>query len=146
MTRLAALAVAAAVLLAGCAGGDVVTGDRRNVGVVSVVFSARPARVRAGQSVMLTLKLVNNSGEARAIDFPEKRFYDFWVDDGAREVWRWSDDQVFEQVPVTVALASQSPETYAESWTPEEAGTYRVFGAVASREYERPLAGEVVVE
>lgn len=129
-----------------CVGGAVVTGDRRNVGVVSVVFSARPARARVGQSVRLTLKLVNNSGESRSLVFPEKRFYDFWVDRAGREVWRWSDDQVFEKVPVTVTLASQSPETYAESWTPEESGTYRVFGSVASKDYDRPLVGEVVVE
>lgn len=146
MTRIAALVAAAAITLAGCAGGDVVTGDRRNVGVVSVVFSARPARARVGQSVRLTLKLVNNSGESTDIVFPQKRFYDFWVDQQGREVWRWSDDQVFERVPVTVTLASQSPETYAESWTPEDSGTYRVFAAVASPEYERPLVGEVIVE
>ena len=146
MTRIAAFAAAVAFILAGCAGGDVVTGDRRNVGVVSVVFSARPARARVGQTVQLTLKLVNNSGESRSIDFPEKRFYDFWAVRGSREVWRWSDEQVFEQVPVTVNLASQTPETYEESWTPEESGTYRVFAAVASREYERPLVGEVIVE
>lgn len=142
-----AVAIAALVILGtSCVGGDVVTGDRRNVGVVSVVFSARPARARVGQSVTLTLKLVNNSGASRNVVFPEKRFYDFWVERAGREVWRWSDDQTFEKVPVTVTLSSQTPETYSESWTPEDSGTYRVHGAVAAPQYERPLDGEVFVE
>jgi hypothetical protein len=146
MRRIAALIVAFTFAAAGCVGGDVVTGDRRNVGVVSVVFSARPARVRVGQAVTLTLKLFNNSGETRSIEFPDKRFYDFWTDREGRETWRWSAGQVFEQMTVTVDLASQSPETYVESWIPEEPGTYRVFASVASKEYERPLGGRVIVE
>ncbi len=146
MRRIAALVAASALALAGCAGGDVVTGDRRTVGTVSVVFSARPARARVGQAVTLTIKLINSSGAERNIVFPQKRFYDFWADRDGREVWRWSDGRIFEQAAVTVTLASQSPETYVESWTPEEAGTYEVFASVASKEYERPLAGRVVVE
>ncbi len=138
--------VAAILLLGGCAGGEAVTGDRRNVGVVSVVFSARPARARVGQAVQLRLSLVNNSGQTQAVVFPDAQQYDFWVTRGSREVWRWSGDRRFAAAKTTLDLESQDPKMFSEAWTAERAGTYEVFGTVTTQGYDRPLAGRVVVE
>jgi len=146
MTRVVAGVAIAVLTFVGCAGGDQVTGDRRNVGVVSVVFSARPAKARVGQAVRLQLKLVNNSGQQRDIVFSDTQRYDFWVERGGREAWRWSAGRSFAQTVTTVNLVSQDPHTFAETWTPETSGTYGVFGHVTSEGYERPLAGRVVVE
>jgi hypothetical protein len=144
--RTAAVLAATALLLGACAGGEAVTGDRRNVGVVSVVFSARPARGRVGQAVALRISLVNNSGQTQAVAFPDAQQYDFWAKRGSREVWRWSDGRLFAAATTTLELASQEPRMFSETWTPEQAGEYDVFGTVTSKGYDRPLAGEVVVE
>lgn len=146
MRSAAACIAAALLLLTSCTGEDIVTGDRRNVGVVTVVFSARPARARVGQSVRFMLTLVNNGGAIRELEFPRKQFYDFWARRGSREVWRWSEDQVFEPSSATLKLESQRRETYAETWKPSAAGTYRVFGVVEAEGYDRPLEGTVVIE
>lgn len=144
--RRTALAAAVLVLLGACASGEAVTGDRRNVGVVSVVFSARPARVRVGQMVRLQLRLVNNGGTPQQITFNDGRRYDFWAERDGRTVWRWSRGRSFDQARSTLALPSQEPHTFGESWTPESSGSYRVFGVVAASGFDRPLDGEVVVE
>ncbi len=146
MRRLAAAALLLASLTAACASGEPVTGDRRNVGVVTVVFTARPARLRVGQPVRLQLRLVNNSGQAKTVDFERKQFFDFWVTRGTREVWRWSDGRDFDASRSTLTLGSQEPQSFAESWTPESSGAYRVHGAVTTEEFARPLDGDVVVE
>lgn len=122
------------------------TGDRRNIGVVSVVFSARPARTRVGQAVRLRISLVNSSGRAEAVVFPDAQQYDFWVRRGSREVWRWSDDRSFAAAITTLDLQSQDPRMFSETWTPEREGTYDVFGTITTKGYDKPLAGEVVVE
>lgn len=132
--------------LGGCVGGDAITGDRRNVGVVSMVFSARPARVRLGEVVHLSLRLFNNAGTSQDVTFPREQIYDFWAERDGREVWRWSSDRTFGSSSVTLTLESQSPETYTEPWTPTDSGSYEVFGSFASGEYERPLGGKVIVE
>jgi hypothetical protein len=144
--KVRAALVAAALVFGACAGGEAVTGDRRNIGVVSVVFSARPAKGRVGQAVRLRISLVNNSGRAEAIVFPDAQQYDFWVKRGAREVWRWSDGRLFAAASTTLDLGSQEPRMFTETWTPERAGEYDVFGTVTTKGFDRPLAGEVVVE
>lgn len=134
-------------LLAGaCTGGESVTGDRRNIGVVSVVFSARPARSRVGQAVRFRISLVNNSGRSQAVRFEDAQQYDFWVKRGPREVWRWSDGRVFAAAVTTLDLESQDPRMFSETWTPEQPGTYDVFGRITSVGYDQPLSGEVLIE
>lgn len=144
--RLAALAASAVLVLGGCASGEAVTGDRRNVGVVSVVFSARPARVQVGQVVRLQLRLVNNGGTPQEVAFDNGQRYDFWVELDGRTVWRWSRDRAFDAARHTLRLASQEPQTFVEPWTAEASGAYRVLGVVTADGFDRPLDGEVVVE
>lgn len=146
MTRLVSAVLATALLIGSCAGGQAVTGDRRNVGVVTVVFSARPARVRVGQAVRMSIRLVNNSGRPSEVQFDQGRLYDFWAVLDDEEVWRWSDGREFDAADVNVTLASQQPQTYSETWTPDATGTYQVFGVVESDGFDRPLSGRVTVE
>ena len=144
--RIGFLIVVVVVLLASCAGGEAVTGDRRNVGVVSVVFSARPARGRVGQPVRLRISLINNSGRAEAVRFRDAQQYDFWVKRGAREVWRWSEGRLFAAAMTTLDLSSQEPQMFSETWTPDRSGSYEVFGHVTSNGYDKPLSGRVEIE
>lgn len=128
------------------AGRDEITGDARPVGPVTVTFKADPATVREGQSVRLSFKLVNNSGQAETLTFPSGQKYDFWATLDGREVWRWSEGKAFTQAIVHEEIAGQGGVTYTETWTPEEAGTYEVHGALAAQDFTGDYSGEVIVE
>lgn len=140
------VAVAALLLATSCAEPSVpVSGDARNVGVVTVTMRARPAEVRVGDSVQLTLRLVNNSGRAETLRFPTGQRYDFWITRDGREVWRWSDGLVFTQAVEIDELAGQSGTTFQESWRADAAGSFEVHGEVLADGYEGPMSGELVV-
>ena len=124
--RLLAVAVLLA-LFGACAGADQVTGDRRNVGVVTVVFAVRPARVRIGQPVRLTLRVSNNGGKTEKLTSPSGKVYDFWVKKRSHEVWRWSSGRAFVQ-------------------TVTETGTYTAYGVLTASGFEGPMKGTVIIE
>lgn len=145
MRRAIAAALLSASLAAACAGGEQVTGDRRNVGVVTLVFSARPARVRVGQPVRFALRLTNNSGREIALSFPSAQRYDFWVERDGREVWRWSTGRFFAQALESVDVAGLETLSFTETWSADAPGTYRVAGRALAGGYDSALDGEVVV-
>jgi hypothetical protein len=139
--------LAATIMLVSCVGeGPGISGDLRNVGGVTVTFKVAPARVKVGQAVRFTFRLVNNVGREELLTFPNGQRYDFWVTSGTREAWRWSEGRVFVQAIMHETIASQSGLTFAESWTPESAGSYIAHGRLTASGYERPLTGRVVVQ
>lgn len=146
MTRGAAL-IALVLLCVSCIGaGPDISGDLRNVGGVTVTFKVQPARAKVGQNVRFTFRLVNNQGREEQLTFPTGQRYDFWATSGAREAWRWSNDRVFVQAVTRETLGSQSSVTFAESWVPEQPGSYVVHGKLTARGYERALTGRLEVE
>jgi hypothetical protein len=138
--------LAAGLLCISCVGEADISGDRRNVGSVSVIFKVEPARVRVGQAVRLTFRLVNNAGREERLTFPSAQRYDFWVTSGTRQTWRWSKGQVFVQALTNETISAQGSLTLGEAWTPEHAGSYVAHGRLTARGYERELTGRVVVE
>jgi Intracellular proteinase inhibitor len=140
--------VAALVLVSfvACAGQDELTGDRRDVGVVTVVFTAMPAQVEVGQPVRLRLRLSDNAGTAQHLASPTAQLYDFWATDHGREVWRWSQDQSFVQSLTTTTIPGQSSQIYSEVWRPSSAGRFAVYGEVKADGFAGPLKGVVVVQ
>ncbi len=133
------------LLLGACAGSSEVAGDRRIVGTTSITFTIKPARVEAGKSVRLTLRLAN-AGRDVELAFASSQRYDFWVTQGKQEIWRWSDDQLFTQQISEQTIRSQSSLVLDESWAPSEAGTYTVHGEVYAEEFRHDLTGELVVD
>jgi hypothetical protein len=140
--------VAALIVLAlfgACAGQDQLTGDRRDVGVVTVVFTATPAQVQLGQPVRFRLRLSNNGGKTEELVTPTSQLYDFWVRKGSREVWRWSSGETFIQSVTTTDLATQATQVYTQIWHPAAAGRFTVYGEIKANGYEGPFTGKVTV-
>lgn len=134
------------VFLAACGGdGGRVSGDIRNVSGVTVTFKADPATLQEGQTVQLTLKLVNNSGTPAELKFSSGQKYDFWITTDGDDVWRWSEGKAFTQAFVEESIPGQSGVTYTESWTPDAPGTYTVHGELKAEGYAGPFEGRVRV-
>lgn len=139
--------IAFLVLCGACIGeGPDISGDLRNVGDVTVTFKVAPARVKVGQNVRFTFRLVNNAGREKELTFPSGQRYDFWTTEGVREAWRWSEGRVFVQAVTRDVISAQGGVTFAESWVPERRGTYVAHGRLTARGYERELTGTVEVE
>lgn len=143
MIRSVALVVCAVLVLGGCAGSEEISGERRNVGGVTVTFKAEPAHARAGQAVRLTLRLVNNAGRATDLTYASAQRYDFWVTRGSKEVWRWSEGQVFTQETTEETLEGQSGTSFSEAWPSESPGTYVAHGSVKAEGYPDDLTGKI---
>lgn len=146
MRRLAPFVVAALAATGCMSGGTPISGDSRNVGDVTMTFRVEPSRVKAGQSVRLTLSLQNSSGRKVELVFPSGQKYDFWVTRDGRQVWRWSADRFFTQAVVRQTLEGQTGTQFSETWQTEGAGTYEAHARATAQRFERPLTGEVVVE
>ncbi len=144
MKRLATMLVLVACF-ASCAGQDQLTGDRRDVGVITEVFTAMPAQVEVGQPVQLRIRLSDNAGTAQQLTSPTAQIYDFWVRKGSREVWRWSDGQVFIQSLTTTELAGQTSKIFTATWHPTGTGRFTMYAEVKASGFEQPLMGTVVV-
>lgn len=145
--RLAIAAVTLGVLVSGCASGSTeISGERRNVGGITMTFRVEPTQVQAGQNVRLTLRLVNNSGTAEKLTFHSGQLYDFWVDRGTKEVWRWSDERVFIQQVTERTIDGQTSMSFAESWVAEGSGSYVAHARLIAEGFERELVGDVTVE
>jgi len=142
--KIAVVALVLALFVA-CAAQDEVTGDRRDVGVVTVVFTAMPAQVQVGQPVRLRLRLSDNAGTAQQLVSPTAQIYDFWVRAHGREVWRWSQDQSFIQSETTTTIPGQSSQIFSEVWHPAGAGSFTVYGEVKASGFAGALKGTVIV-
>jgi hypothetical protein len=129
-----------------CAGQDQLTGDRRDVGVITMVFTAMPAQVEVGQPVQLRIRLSDNAGTAQKLTSPTSQIYDFWVRDAHHEVWRWSTGQVFTQEVTTTELEGQTSQIYTQDWHPDKTGRFTVYGEVKADGFAGPLKGTVTVQ
>lgn len=145
MRPIVAAALSATLLFGACAAGEDISGERRNIGGVTVTFRVEPSKARTGQTVRLTLRLVNNTGNAEELTFPSGKRYDFWVTRGDDELWRWSHDQVFTQQITNQTIEGQSGVAFDETWTVDGQGTLVAHGELEADGYEGDLTGELVV-
>ena len=141
MRLLLALVVGVCSICTACASSSDVAGERRNVGSVTMTFTVSPARAKAGQTVRLTIRLVNNSGRPTALSFPTSQRYDFWITQGEREVWRWSADRVFTQDVTREDLGGQTGMSFAESWRAAETGDLVAHARLTAQSYEGEMKG-----
>jgi hypothetical protein len=91
----------------------------------------------AGDSVRFTLRVTNASESPVTLTYPTGQTYDFVVQDGGAEVWRWSSDMMFTQAIRTETVAAGETLEFSEWWTPERAGAeeYTVRGHLTAQEY-----------
>jgi hypothetical protein len=143
--RLIAVAASIVALCAACAGGGNVTGERRNVGSVTVTFTATPSKARPGQPVRLVIRLVNNAGTRQTLTFPSGKKYDLWVTSGPSEVWRWSTGQMFTQEVTKQTLEGQTGVAFSESWTPSGTGTFIAHGELFAGGYAGDMKAAITI-
>ena len=133
------------VASAACSSSANVSGERRNVGSVTVTFTVVPSNAKAGQSVRLTIRLVNNGGTATDLTFPTSQRYDFWVTDGSTEVWRWSAGRMFTQEVNRLQIGGQTGAVFAESWSASRTGKLMAHAELKARTYGGEMKGAMNV-
>ena len=116
------------VPLVACAGSGEVSGDRRVVGRINELFTAKPATVEAGKPVTFTLRLSNTSGRDEELRYSSGQLYDFWVTRGSHTVWRWSSNKSFTADVSTKVLGPLISTAFTETWIPRSEGTYVAHG------------------
>lgn len=141
MIRLVGVAIVTLLAAAACAGSSDVAGERRNVGNVTVTFTVNPARAKVGQTVRLTIRLLNNSGRAASLTFPSAQKYDFWITEGGREIWRWSAERVFTQDVTQQDLDGQTGTSFSESWRAAQMGKLVAHGRLTAETYDGEMTG-----
>lgn len=70
---------------------------------------------------------------------PTDQLYDFWVTDGDRELWRWSDGRAFNEVVTRVNIKGPNTNKYSEVWEFDQAaiereGTYTAYACFCATE------------
>lgn len=143
--RAIALGVLCVVLAASCSSAERISGDRRNVGNLTITFKVEPARAKPGQVVRFTVRAVNNGGTPVELTFPSGQRYDFWVTARGDEVWRWSEGMMFTQDVATEVIEGQGGLTFSESWT-AEAGSFVAHGVLSAQAHDDALTGRLEVE
>jgi len=139
------LAAFALLALSCCATSTNVSGERRNVGSVTMTFTVVPSNARRGESVRLTIRLVNNGGTATNLTFASSQKYDFWVTDGTSEVWRWSSGRMFTQDVTRQEIGGQTGAVFAESWPATQSGRLVAHAELRVRSYEGEMKGSLIV-
>ena len=121
------------------------SGERRNVGSVTVTFTVVPSAAKPGQSVRLTIRLVNNGGTPQTLTFPTSKKYDFWITDAGTEVWRWSSGQMFTQDINHQEIGGQTGAVFAESWTASRTGKLVAHAELEAQTYTGEMKGSLTV-
>ena len=114
----------ALVLLAACptaAPRDVLApapeGDGTGAGTepLAVSLQVQPS----ADSVVFTLAVTNAAAAPVTLEFSSGQTYDFIVDDGGREVWRWSAGRFFTQALQSITLRAGETRTSRAAWRPD---------------------------
>jgi hypothetical protein len=134
------------VLLACCSSSSNMSGERRDVGSVTVTFTVVPSQAKPGQSVRLTIRLVNNGGTSTTLTFPTSQKYDFWVTDGRTVVWRWSDGRMFTPQLTRQDLGGQTGLVFAESWIASRTGKLIAHAEFKADTYQGEMRGDLTVQ
>jgi hypothetical protein len=127
--------LAAPAALAGCSRND----QPRTGGVVSYTENLSftvsfDEPLRTGHRVTWTLNVENRSKEAVTLHFRSGKDGDVALQQGGREVYRWSANRVFSQALRQVRLEAGARHAFPleEKALPAPAGNYELVAAVAS--------------
>jgi hypothetical protein len=128
-----------------CSSASNMSGERRNIGSVTMTFTVVPSKAKPGQSVRLTIRLVNNAGTSTELAFPTSQKYDFWVTEGRTELWRWSAGRMFTQEVNRQEIGGQTGAVFAESWPASKTGKLTAHAELKARTYGGEMKGTLVV-
>lgn len=142
LVRITVPLLAAAVMIFACgphpravesaSRGATPSASRKNVGVVSTIHVDTSAN-----EVHFTLAVQNGTAKQVELSFPDGRTHDFVVlDEGGKEVWRWSEERMFTQGVQNRLLDSRDSVVYNEHWkAPAGGGKYTVVAVLNSKNF-----------
>jgi hypothetical protein len=105
-----------------------------------------------GESITLDMSVTNNSSVDAEITFPSSQQFDFYIKDlSGTEVWRWSENKVFNYAFTKVIILAGDTIEFSESWdqvpTNTEViptGTYMIYGSLL--EQSEAASSELVIQ
>lgn len=140
------LGVLVVVATSACASGsDPISGDFRNVEGITMTLRVDPAVAELGQGVTLSINLQNNTGRDETLTFPSGKKFDFWITDGAEEVWRWSEGMFFTQAVEEVEIPGGSGESFSQTWRAATTGELTVHAELFAERFTGEMTGELEV-
>lgn len=100
--------------------------------------------VAVGSEVGIALEVANAAGHQVELDFADGQTHDVAIlDEGGREVWRWSEGRLFTTAVQTRLLGADESARYEEAWEPAgRRGTYTAVATLRSGRYPVELRRE----
>lgn len=135
-----------AVVLAFMASSPDRGGEVASVGV-EVSVTTDKATYRNGEPITMTLQVSSRTGEEVLLQFLSAQRFDFAIRDAkGRQLWRWSEGQVFAQVLGTEALGPARPQiTYQAQFRGNLApGWYSLEATLVAK--DRPLSASLLIQ
>lgn len=116
-------------------------------GGVTTVLTLGADRVAPGDSIPLTLHVVNGTTEPLVLEFTSSQRYNLWVAPPAGEpIWTWAADKLFMQALGQETIAPGDTIQFADfAPAPSEPGDYRVIGSIATTTRELSDTATVTV-
>jgi hypothetical protein len=109
------------------------------VAALKVELSTDKQTYLPGEDVRIQLSITNSGSAPAVFNFANGQRYDFAVNSGRREVWRWSRGRAFAQTASTVTLSPGETLNFREPWPgvdninlPVEAGNFTVAGWITA--------------
>ncbi|MEX2572258.1 MAG: BsuPI-related putative proteinase inhibitor [Gemmatimonadota bacterium] len=92
----------------------------------------------AGDAVTVVLQVTNTSDSAIELNFPTGQTYEFVVEQGGREVWRWSEGQAFTQALRQERVEPGETLRFEAIWpaTGSPTGSFVATGSLTASNYE----------
>lgn len=92
----------------------------------------------SGGDVYLVLQVTNTTTAPIEVTFPTGQSYDFVVSQGGRELWRWSEGQMFTQIVREEVIGVGETLRYEAIWeAPSGAsGEFEVVGRLTAADHE----------
>ena len=100
-------------LLTGLGGGPSWAQDFEKT--LSVLITTKSAYSRE-EPIKLSLKITNISDHPVNIPFASAKQYDFVVTLGGKEVWRWSEDQMFAMALTHIIMGPNETRRFEVTW------------------------------
>jgi len=122
------------------------TSEERNMNY-GISMTTDKIRYSVGETIMVTLKIFNYTGEDIVFHFNTSQRYDFIIkDEEGNEVWRWSNGRMFAQMLGKESLGQHNPEVvcieqYKGKLSP---GYYKITGVFIAQ--DRPMSGSIIIE
>jgi hypothetical protein len=137
----AATAAALLTLVAACSAGgnggataDSMPETQPAAGGVATVLTLGTAQVAPGDSIPLSLHVVNGTTEALTLEFTSSQRYNLWIAPADGEpIWTWAADKLFMQALGQETIAPGDTIQFRDTIpAPADPGEYRVIGSIAT--------------